>query len=152
MTKTLSMVSHKNYNLGANEGFVIFLTSKSNTCYIDGFTSKMKSQSIAYLLNGSEHIYWILDLEDEVHSVWVIRTRSLQECKGIFFFFRESGGARNGFQLGSENFRFVLWGNLEVLDRGPRPLSTSPWKFVGGGVECAVWKSLKDNQERLVLQ
>jgi hypothetical protein len=28
MTKTLSMVSHKNYNLNANEGFVIFLTSK----------------------------------------------------------------------------------------------------------------------------
>jgi hypothetical protein len=30
MAKTLSMVSHKNYNLSANEGFVIFLTSKIN--------------------------------------------------------------------------------------------------------------------------
>jgi hypothetical protein len=28
----------------------------------------MKSQSIAYLLNGSEHVYWILDLEIEVHT------------------------------------------------------------------------------------
>ena len=69
MTKTLSMVSHKIFNVNANEGFVIFLTSRLITCFIDGLTSKMKSQSIAYLLNGSEHIYWILDLEDEVHSI-----------------------------------------------------------------------------------
>ena len=63
------MVSHKNYNLSDNEDFVIFLTSKSIMCFIDGFTSKMKSQSIAYLLRGSEHLYWILDIEDEVHSI-----------------------------------------------------------------------------------
>ena len=70
MTKTLSMVSHKNYNLSANEGFVIFLTSKLITCFIDDFTLKMKSQSIAYVLNGSEDIYWIWDIEGEVHSTW----------------------------------------------------------------------------------
>ena len=69
MTKTLSMVSHKNINLNANESFVIFLTSKLITCFIHGFTSKMKSQSIAYLLNESENIYYTLDLEDEVHSI-----------------------------------------------------------------------------------
>ena len=38
------MVSHKNYNLKVNEDFVIFLTSKSITCFIDGFTFGMKSQ------------------------------------------------------------------------------------------------------------
>ena len=37
MTKTLSMVSHKNYNLSANEGFVIILTSKLIACFIDSF-------------------------------------------------------------------------------------------------------------------
>ena len=68
MTKTLSMASHKNYNLGANEGLVIFLASELIACFIDNFTLIMKSQPIAYLLNGSEHIYWILDLEGEVHS------------------------------------------------------------------------------------
>jgi hypothetical protein len=47
------------------------LTSKLITCFIDGFTSKMKSQSIAYLLNESEQLYWILDLEDEVHSIYM---------------------------------------------------------------------------------
>ena len=52
------MVSRKNYNLNTNEGFVIFLTSKLITCFIGGFTLIMKPQSIAHLLNGSEHIYW----------------------------------------------------------------------------------------------
>ena len=66
MAKTLSMVSHINYNLSANEGFVIILTSKLITCFIDGFTLKMKYQSIVYLLNGSEHIYsgfWTLKMK-----------------------------------------------------------------------------------------
>ena len=72
MTKTLSKVSHKNYNLGANESSVIFLTFKLITCFVDGFTLKMKPQSIAYLLYVNEHLYWILNLEDEVHSIWVI--------------------------------------------------------------------------------
>jgi hypothetical protein len=27
-------------------------------------------------------VYWVLDLENEVHSIWVIRTSGLQECKG----------------------------------------------------------------------
>ena len=74
------MVSHKNHNLSANEGFVILFTSKLITCFIDGFILKRKSLSIAYLLYGSEHIYWILDLENEVHSM-VIWTSGLQQCR-----------------------------------------------------------------------
>ena len=80
------MVSHKIFNLSATVGFVIFLTSKLITCFIEGLTLKMESQSIAYLLIGSEHIYWILDLEDEVHSIWVIWTSNLQEFKGNLIF------------------------------------------------------------------
>jgi hypothetical protein len=53
------MVSHKNYNFNINKDFVIFLTSKLITCFIDGFTSGMKSQSIAYLLIRSAQTYWI---------------------------------------------------------------------------------------------
>ena len=59
------MVSHKNYS-----HTVMFLTSKLITCFVDGFTLEMKSQSIAYLLSGSAHIHWILDLEDEVDLIW----------------------------------------------------------------------------------
>jgi hypothetical protein len=64
------MVSHKNYNLNVNEDFGVFLTSKSITFFIDGFTSGMESRSIAYLPSGSAHIYWISRFEGEVHSIW----------------------------------------------------------------------------------
>ena len=80
------MVSHENYKMSANEGFVMFLTSKFITMFIGSFTLKMNSQSTACLLNGNEHIYWILNLEDEVHSIWVIWTSGIQECKGNFIF------------------------------------------------------------------
>jgi hypothetical protein len=43
---------------------------------------KTKSQSIAYSPHESEHVDWILDLENAVHSIWVIWTSGLQECKG----------------------------------------------------------------------
>ena len=70
MTRLISNGKLQNYNLNINEDFVMCLTSKSIMCFIDGFTSGMKSQSIAYLLIGSAHIYWILDLEGEMHSIW----------------------------------------------------------------------------------
>ena len=80
------MVSHKIYNLNASEGFVIILTSKLITCFIDNFILIMKSQSIAYLLKESEDISWILDLEGEVHLIWDLWMSGLQECKGNNFF------------------------------------------------------------------
>ena len=64
------MVSQENHNINVNEYFVMILTSKLITCFIDGFTSEMESQSIVYLVTGSAHIHWILDLEGEVHSIW----------------------------------------------------------------------------------
>jgi hypothetical protein len=59
----------QNYNLTVNEGLVIVFTFKLITCFIVGFTLKMKSQSMAYLLNESEHMYWILNLGDDTHSI-----------------------------------------------------------------------------------
>ena len=35
---------------------VIFFTSKLIRCFVDDFTFKMKSKSIAYVLNGIDHI------------------------------------------------------------------------------------------------
>src|SRR5450631_3000617 len=46
MRKSLSIVSDKNYNLSANEDFVILLTSKLITCFLGGFTLKMKSSQL----------------------------------------------------------------------------------------------------------
>ena len=59
----------------------MFLTSKLIICFSDRFTFKKKSQSISYLLNGSDHICWIFNIENEVHSIWA---SGLQECKGNF--------------------------------------------------------------------
>lgn len=67
------MVTHKIYSLKANKGiFHILVFSKLITSFIDCFTPGMKSQFIAYLLSGSEHIGWVLDLEGEVHSLWIL--------------------------------------------------------------------------------
>ena len=107
MTKTLSMVSLKNDN-SANEDFVIFMTSKSITCFINSFTSKVKYHSIAYLLNGNEHIYWVLDLEDEVHSRWVIRTSNLHACNDNLCSLNSRGADNNKMRiLNKKNGRTV---------------------------------------------
>jgi len=92
-------------HLNANESFVIIFTSKLITWFIDGVTLKMKSKSIAYLLNGNEHIYWIWDLEDKVHSIWNLWTSGLQECKNNDFFKIRRAG--NNFQSGTENQNFL---------------------------------------------
>ena len=123
MTKTLLMVSYKNYNPNANEGFVIFLTSKLITCFVDGFTLKMKSQSIAYLLNGIEDIYWILDLESEVHSTWNLWISGLSRMQGRWFFRSRAGGQQ--FLVGS--IKFGCFGWAAALTE-----FTSPKNFVGG--------------------
>ena len=112
--RQIQIVSHKNYNLSGSEGFVIFLTSKSITCFIGGFTLIMKSQSIAYLLNGSEHIHWILTLEGEVHSIWDLQPSGLQEYKNIVFF--EVGRGGQQFSIGFKNFLGGL----------PLPISDTP--------------------------
>ena len=59
----------------------------------------MKPQSIAHSLNGNEHIYWVLDLEGEVHSIWDLWVSGLQECKSNEFFFK-IGRAGSSFRAG----------------------------------------------------
>ena len=66
---------------------MFFVTSKLiTTCFIVGFTSKKKSQSIAHLFNESEHLYRILDFGDEMHLIWDLWRSDFQECKGNGFF------------------------------------------------------------------
>ena len=87
MTKTLAMVSHKNYNLSANHDVVIFLTSK-----LFHFENEVP---INCLFTYWTYIYWILDLEDEVHLICVIWRSGLQECKGNFIFLSRAEWARS---------------------------------------------------------
>ena len=79
MAKAFSNGKSQKYHLNVNEDLLIFLTSKLSTCFIDEFTLEIISQSSAYLPSGSGHLYWILDLEGEVHSIWVLWTSGLQE-------------------------------------------------------------------------
>ena len=41
-----------------------------NTMFYWQFHFENETQPIAYLLNESEDIYWIVDLESEVRSIW----------------------------------------------------------------------------------
>ena len=71
MIKTLRMVSHKKFKINANEYFVMFLTSELITCFIDTFTSGVKSQSIASLLSGSTHTHTHI-------GFWTLRVKCTQ--------------------------------------------------------------------------
>ena len=120
--RQFQITSHK-ITIILNEGFVIVFTFKLISCFIDDFTFKMKSQSSAYLLNGSDHIYWIFDLEGEMHSIWDFWISGLQECKNNGFV--EVGQGGQEFSVGFKNF--------EKNSAGlPQPRSNTPWKFVGG--------------------
>ena len=46
-------------------------------------------------------IYWILDLEGEMHSIWDLWKSGLQECKGNGFFKVGWGGQQ--FSVGYRN-------------------------------------------------
>ena len=107
------MVSHKNYNLIVDEDFVMFLTSKLITCLVDDSTSGMKSQSITYL-------------QSEVHSIWDLWTSGLQECHGQCFF-SKVGWGRQQFSVRFRKSQMFSGGLAQ-------PLSTSPYKLVGGGL------------------
>jgi hypothetical protein len=50
------VINYKNYTFNVNEDFVMFLISKLITCFINGSTSGMKSQSVAYLPIGKVRI------------------------------------------------------------------------------------------------
>ena len=102
MTETLSMISHKNHNLIANEDFVIFLTSKLIIYFIDGFTLKIKSQSIDYLLKRGEHRYWILDLEDGGLTMGYMDKRP-SRMQGQFYFSKSCrADMEHGLHIGNE--------------------------------------------------
>ena len=137
MTKTLWMLSRRNYNLNANKDFVIFRTSKLITCFIGCFTLTMKPQSIAQLFNyGSEHIYLILDLECEVHSVWDLWISGLKNARAMSFF--SIGRVGSSFRSGLENTNFLD-------ERLPLPDYDTPkssWGGVERPVECPHWDAM----------
>jgi hypothetical protein len=70
----------------------------------------------------NEHTYWILNLENEMHSIRIIWTNGFQECKGKFYF-SKTDGTYNNFWLGFEKHRFFLLG----LPKGAGLWGPSPY-------------------------
>ena len=64
------------------------------------------------------HLYWILDLEDEVHSIWDMWISALKIARAMVF--PKLGGVGISFPSGPVNLDFFL----EVA----LPVSTSPEK------------------------
>ena len=119
MSKTLQMVSHQNYILNANEDFLIFF----------------KSQSIAWLLSGSECIYISFStLKVKCTQYGFCGQATLKNSRVILYL--KLGGMSNNLQLGSKKFGNFSKGYSGVRIAGPNPYprkDPSPWTFVGGG-------------------
>ena len=86
------------------------------------------------------HMYWILDLENEVHAIWVIWISNLQECKGNFIFWsRVEHAAIFGWDMKIVD----LFGRLG-LPKGARARAPTPIHFplkVRRG-RSSVWQTL----------
>ena len=82
--------------------------------FIDGFTSRMKAQSTAYLLSGSAHIYWIWDLEGEAHQYGIRSQAAFKNARVVVFL--KLGGADSSFRAGAKISR----------EGWPRPDLTPP--------------------------
>ena len=91
--------------------------------FIVNVTSRTKSKSIAYLSSESAHIYWMLDLEGGVNSIWDLWTNCLQECNGNDFL--KSSGGMQQFLIKFQKSQFFY----EGLPRVHPP----PLKARGGG-------------------
>ena len=68
----------------------------------------MKSQSIACLLNESEHVYWIMDLENEMQSIWDLQSKRPSKMQGQCFFSKLGKAGNIGFGRGQKIILGVL--------------------------------------------
>ena len=69
------------------------------------------------LLSGCEHIYWILGLEVEVHSIWVLWITKTSRMQGNFF-----GGKSVGVGKVFDQVRNFFSPSCPGLDPISRPL------------------------------
>jgi hypothetical protein len=95
------------------------------------FHFEMQSQSLGCLQSGKEKIYRILDLDNEVHSIWVIWTSGLPKWRGNCFFKVWQGGQQ--FLIGIIKFHY-FWDGLPEGGKLWALATIHPWKFVGGGL------------------
>ena len=119
------MLSHNVFSLCVNEGFVTFFTSNIFTCFIDGFTSKMKSQSMAYLLSGTDIYieFWTLKMKCTQYGLYGQKT--FKNAKAILFFRSQAKEVAN-FTWDLKILDLFYGGCPKVPDCEPQSLSTCP--------------------------
>ena len=129
MTKTLSMVSHIITSVLVR---VLFFTSKLISCFIVGFTSSMKSHSIANLTQWKWIYIYILDFEP-----WRWNTLNMgfvkkwpSRMQGQWYFWK-SGGTCRGFWAGPKNPDFFV-GQLTLTE------DASLERLVGGRISSSL--------------
>ena len=119
------MVSHIHYNINANEDFVIFLLPS----WLHALLTFIYMLSVSldewnpgqFLMRGSEHVYSLLGLQGEVHSIWDLWTSGLQECKGDFLKKIKNWVGQASIVSHDQSKNKNWWGCLGVLDCGPWP-------------------------------
>ena len=79
---------------------------------------------------GIPTLYWILELEGEVHSNWDLWISGLKGCKSNNFFLKLDGAGKY-FRSGPKDLDFFSEGL-------PLPVSTSLEKLVGGILTPAI--------------
>ena len=118
MTKTLSMVSRNNYNLNAKWGFCNIFDFQVN--YMLYWQFHFENEILVNCLFTQwkwTYIYWILDLEDQMHLIRDLWISGFQKCKGNGFF--EVGRVGSNFQSSLQK--------MDVLDRRlPLPANLVP--------------------------
>ena len=124
------MISLKTHHLIASEDSSFsynFLTSKMITCFKDGFASRLKAQSIAYLLNDSEHIHigcwalkaqsiaYLLNDSEHIHiGCWALKLTYTQ-----YEYFEQDDLQ----EWSTKVFYEIGQGGQQLEGRGQRPLS-----------------------------
>ena len=120
MIKTLSMASHKNHNLSASEGFIIFLTSKLFTYFIGSFTLKMNpNQLLIYSVKVNIYIgFWTLKMKWTQYGI--CGSVTFKNARAMVF--SKSGG------------RAAVFGRVQKI-----------WNFWPGGCPCPNLPPLRGN-------
>ena len=120
----------------------MFLTFKLITCFIDGFTIGMKSQSIAYILMRSACTRTRAHTHTHTYILgfrpWKWRAldmgfvdKQLSRMQG-WLFFRSCAG-RATISVGFKKIS-KFYGGL------PQPAFALPYKFIGGTLTSTIWK------------
>jgi hypothetical protein len=111
-------------------------------------TSGMKSRSLAYLPRGSEHVYWIVGLKGEVHSMWDFVDNRTSRIQGRIFLITHGGQQLQLFFEIKKTLDNNLWDCQGCQISGPDLETPSPHDGVITQPDGAHPKGMSSNPTR----